>query len=829
MNQEHQSPHARQGIKEQHEQQQESGKQKRKGGNDRLTVRSGKNYSHSSKLSPLPKRQQGKHEEHEQQEHPENPKTQRGQEGSDSISPRGSKSYFAKEHPSTSRDNKSENVLHPVRPLVPSVESKLTANSYTQAEIPFSSSNGDNNSNLLLSRFAPLTERSVSSEVAATSNADEFYGKNKEEFDTSTVFGEFLTDDMLREWTGWEDLHLVLTAEMHLDAVRTLGVDTISERMPLLHSLRLNNSRIPQIRLLGTKFMNLKRLWIRGSRIGCLRGIGACAPLLEELYASFNSVRDITPLLDLSDTLEVVDFEGNEIHDSNMLLRCLPLLRKVKFLTLQGNPVEISYYNSQEESSNATEKSFSASTSFREFVRSLMPDLQYLNDIPFDENNSRAQSSASKAILIQPNSPDNHAEQHKEDSSLLETTTTADINHVDPLNVSLCDEYMFLQQCIRECGFDALDAAVEDETRPLYTRPQTSCAGARPRLSSLTSQLNSNSRSCNSANAAGRRPITNNDTRIPLSSTFPPHASNASSGTSTTVASPCTSSLTVGRPMVGGGAVSLRRRLPPLHPTPLAHTASTTDSSSSKSFYSAQSGGDGISGEPEAGDVHFTPTSTPLRGNHLALDTPLFEEEEEWEVYKQSLLRRGEAQRTGSSSNAQRWIKYVGSESVNSSHGEPENGGLSGLSYSTSARTTSASSDPSARCNNNNNNDNHNHTVNGGQVTPLPSQSLSSTNMTVLLPTPRAAIAVADSVESCAASVEVSPDGKSSEVRGTEEKRKREKEKVNEDEIREEEAWRQELLRSVARSRTRTARAGMSGKSLRLGDVSNNDMEDLIY
>ncbi|ORC92479.1 putative leucine-rich repeat protein (LRRP) [Trypanosoma theileri] len=854
MNREHRSPPARQRVKEQDHQTKQTGK----AADVRFTSRSGRSL-HSSRLSPLHKRQQGEQQEEkeqhqhqhqqQQQQTKEKPKSQRGkyvssspmtQKGSSTVSPGVSKSSVAKERPSARRNNKSDNVLHIVAPLVPPVENELTANGYVQAEVLLPTSTSDSNMNLSFSRFAPLTERSASHEMEITTNPENGV-KNEDEINTSAVFGEFLTDDMLREWTGWEDLHLVLSAEMHVDAVRTLGVDTLSERMPLLHSLRLNSSRIPQIRLLGTKYMNLKRLWLRGSRIECLRGIGACAPLLEELYASFNVINDITPLLDLSDTLEVVDLEGNEIRDSNTLIQSLPLLRKVKYLTLQGNPVEMSYYTFKE-SSTASEKGLSPPPSFRDFVRSLMPDLQYLDDIPLTENDTtHAHSSTTTTTttttmtktktktLIPPKAEDNHTEEDKQDTSLVETKKR-NSNHVDPLKVSLCDEYMFLQQCIRESGFDALDAAVEDETRSLYTRPQTSCAGARPRRSSLSAHVNNNPRACSSANAAGRRPIynNNNNTRTPPSATFPPpNVSTHSSGTSTNV-SPSTSSLTVGRPMVGGSAVSLRRRLPPLHPSSATHNISRVDSSSSKSDSTQSAVDGGQHGRLNNGmmfavkerddrvildqdELQSLLSTAPIRMNDLSLDVPLFDDEDEWEMYKQSLLRRVDSQNM----NAQRWIKYVNSEYANSSHGDHENVGLSGCSYSTSVRTTSASSNPTTLSNT--------QEMNAGQ---LPSTSLTSTHVTP--PASTAAVAVVvESIESCAASEEVSPDDKFSKVRDVEEKGKgeREKEKLNDDEIKEEEEnWRQELLRSVVRSRTRTARAGMSGRSLRLGDVYNDGM-----
>lgn len=62
----------------------------------------------------------------------------------------------------------------------------------------------------------------------------------------------------------------------------------------------------------------------------------------------------------------------------------------------------------------------------------------------------------------------------------------------DPLDEALTDELELVQACIRECKFDILDAAIEARHKTLYSRPSTSCCGARPRRLSAENNNNNN-------------------------------------------------------------------------------------------------------------------------------------------------------------------------------------------------------------------------------------------------------------------------------------------------------------------------------------------------
>ncbi|RNF25352.1 putative leucine-rich repeat protein (LRRP) [Trypanosoma conorhini] len=667
---------------------------------------------------------------------------------------------------SASVSKSKEGHLYASQPLVPSTETGYVRG-LPQTEDAQPSSTQQSHSDVSISKFVPLKGISTTRRAGAAANsansansarcgAEGAEGKKDEE---RSPFGQVITNDLLREWIGEEELSLVISAEFRLNTKFFTGVETIGDRMPRLQSLKLNNSYIPQIRLLGTKLVNLKRLWIASSQLETLSGIGTCAPLLEELYAPFNTVHDVTPLLDLSETLEVVDLEGNDIRDVSSLIHSLPLLRNVKYLTLQGNPVAVDPSTST--SSASAEESAFTTRSFRDAVQSLMPELKYLDDVVV----TRAADPAYKEAL-------------SDSKGTRKTGRT--LACVDPRDVTLSGEYMFLQQCIRECGFDELEAAVVEATRGVYSRPQTSCGEARPRCSaSAGSQGSQRPRSsshtvqrllaapnCGRA-SAGRWPL-------------------AAGGASQITPSPPAASLRNDRALVSG-SIRLRSRLPPLQTATGANSRVASGNScgrqSGASAGSSRSGGDNSSG-PNVSSSPSTAAEVSAKGARKeadgrcsgrnsdasplllaaveeSIDTPLFDEaDEEWEVYKKNLLRRMDTRRAA----IQRWSKYMSSESGVSSHGEHDSAGLSAFSHSTSTQTTSVSSGPGL----------------------------------LQLPQREQATAVSGAAEVCGAiTTSHIPDRQ-----------------VN---AAEEDAWREELVRSVARSRTRTARAASDKECRRVG------------
>lgn len=181
---------------------------------------------------------------------------------------------------------------------------------------------------------------------------------------SNTLFEELdngISPQFLRRMTGNDDLEEVDFLEMQVDTVSgSQTVEGLGELVPNLKQLRLNQSAVCSIRDLGTTCANLRVLWLRRSALQDLGGITAM-PVLEELYISFNDVRDLSPLL-MHDSLQVLDVEGNLIEDFDDIAN-LRSVRTLRELTLSSNPV-------------CKSESFS-----RERVFEVLPDLEVLDDV----------------------------------------------------------------------------------------------------------------------------------------------------------------------------------------------------------------------------------------------------------------------------------------------------------------------------------------------------------------------------------------------------------------------------------------------------------------
>jgi Leucine-rich repeat (LRR) protein len=157
---------------------------------------------------------------------------------------------------------------------------------------------------------------------------------------SNTLFEELddsISVDFLRQQTGKEDLSQVDFLEMQVDAVSgSQRVECLGENLPNLTQLRLNQSALCTIRDLGTSYMQLRVLWLCRSALQDLGGITAM-PQLEELFISFNDVRDLSPLY-THDAIQILDVEGNLIDDFEEIegLQTLITLRE---LTLNSNPL----------------------------------------------------------------------------------------------------------------------------------------------------------------------------------------------------------------------------------------------------------------------------------------------------------------------------------------------------------------------------------------------------------------------------------------------------------------------------------------------------------
>lgn len=170
-----------------------------------------------------------------------------------------------------------------------------------------------------------------------------------------------ISADFLRRHTGKTDLEEVDFLEMQVDTVSgAQQAECLGQFMPNLQQMRLNESAICTIRDLGTNYKHLRVLWLNRSALQDLGGI-TVMPALEELYISFNDVRDLSPLY-AHDSLQVLDVEGNMIEDFEEVEN-LQTLASLRELTINSNPV-------------CKSNSFS-----RDAVLNALPQLEVLDDV----------------------------------------------------------------------------------------------------------------------------------------------------------------------------------------------------------------------------------------------------------------------------------------------------------------------------------------------------------------------------------------------------------------------------------------------------------------
>ncbi|KAF6104592.1 leucine rich repeat containing 56 [Phyllostomus discolor] len=146
---------------------------------------------------------------------------------------------------------------------------------------------------------------------------------------------ECLSPARLRTLAQVDNLRLVTVLEMCVDT-REHSLGNFGLHLPNLSQLKLNDSRLGSVRDLGTSLGHLQVLWLARCGLADLDGIG-CFPALQELYASYNDLSDLSPLC-LLEQLEVLDLEGNGVEDLGQV-RYLQLCPRLATLTLEGNLV----------------------------------------------------------------------------------------------------------------------------------------------------------------------------------------------------------------------------------------------------------------------------------------------------------------------------------------------------------------------------------------------------------------------------------------------------------------------------------------------------------
>jgi hypothetical protein len=150
---------------------------------------------------------------------------------------------------------------------------------------------------------------------------------------SNSIFMELdggISEEFLRQYTGNDKLDETEFLELQVDAVSgSQRVECLGHLLPNLLQLRMNQSSIRSLRDLGTGLSRLRVLWLCRSSLQDLGGITSM-PVLEELYVSFNDVRELSPLL-THEALHVLDLEGNLIEDFNEVkaLKAVPTLREI--------------------------------------------------------------------------------------------------------------------------------------------------------------------------------------------------------------------------------------------------------------------------------------------------------------------------------------------------------------------------------------------------------------------------------------------------------------------------------------------------------------------
>ena len=312
---------------------------------------------------------------------------------------------------------------------------------------------------------------------ACTTTAMRQLEQQQDEDAAAEAFGPLVTEEFLRNKTGYDDLHLVTSTELRLDVGAAAGAYLISEKLAALVELRMSGSNVPCFRLLGTKFANLRVLWLNNCHVKDLSGI-RLVPKLQELYIAFNMIEALDEVAFLDD-LQVLDAEANNISDASQIEQ-LSSLKNLRHVTLSGNPF--------------IEKTFMSFRLYRVKVKELLPQIDTLDDICTNTSEAKIDVTVGRGgdddgDAAASGARSNGPSLERSDTSSTSHTTSgaggASARFLDPL--ALADELMLVHASIRATANNTLDTMIEDQNRPLYSRQSTSCSGARKRTPAATS------------------------------------------------------------------------------------------------------------------------------------------------------------------------------------------------------------------------------------------------------------------------------------------------------------------------------------------------------
>ncbi|CAK0879276.1 unnamed protein product [Prorocentrum cordatum] len=206
---------------------------------------------------------------------------------------------------------------------------------------------------------------------------------------SNSIFEELseggISEEFLRHHCGAEDLADVECLELQVDATGgAQQVERLGALVPSLQELRLNQSSVPSLRDLGTGLSRLRVLWLCRSAVQDLGGISAL-PSLEELYLSFNDIKELYPLV-THESLQVLDLEGNLVEDFSEV-QSLEAVTSLRELNLSLNPL------------------WKGAGVSRDRVLQALPRLEVLDDIPRDRV-ADEQARSDEGAAAEPNEQD---------------------------------------------------------------------------------------------------------------------------------------------------------------------------------------------------------------------------------------------------------------------------------------------------------------------------------------------------------------------------------------------------------------------------------------
>jgi hypothetical protein len=146
---------------------------------------------------------------------------------------------------------------------------------------------------------------------------------------------EDISEAFLQRFCATYELGSICHLQIHVDTL-VQSVDRLGMLLPSLLALNLTGSVVGSLRELGSGLQRLEVLWMGRC---ALQDIGSVTGMqcLREFYMPFNDVVDLSPL-SFSETLEVLDIEGNAVEDIQEI-ECITSCWQLRELTLRENPL----------------------------------------------------------------------------------------------------------------------------------------------------------------------------------------------------------------------------------------------------------------------------------------------------------------------------------------------------------------------------------------------------------------------------------------------------------------------------------------------------------